>query len=182
MTDKWTKEKRSSVMSKIRSADTKPEMILRCGLHRLGLRYRLNNSDLPGSPDLVFPKYKAVVFVHGCYWHRHPGCKDASVPKSNQSFWLAKFNENIKRDARVKEELLEKGWKVIVVWECELNKDTIATIEKVAYEIKGNGLNYSMIGKKKLDRKYLITAAEKKVRDRLDSYGKGNSCDEWNKK
>lgn len=162
-------------MSKIRSSDTKPEMILRCGLHRLGLRYKLNNSDLPGSPDLVFPKYKTVVFVHGCFWHRHPGCKDASIPKTNQSFWVAKFNENIKRDARVKEELMQKGWKVIVVWECELQKDTIANIERVANEILGDGLNHSTNGKEKLERKQLILAAEKKVRERLDSYGKGNS-------
>lgn len=107
-------------MSRIRGKDTQPELALRKALHRLGLRYRLHGAGLPGKPDLVFPRYSTVVFVHGCFWHRHAGCKIASTPKSNMSFWLEKFEKNIARDARVAAQLEAKGWKVLVVWECEL--------------------------------------------------------------
>ena len=91
MADSLSQEQRSILMSKVRSSDTKPEWILRCALHRFGLRYNLKNKHLPGNPDLVFPKYRTVVFVHGCFWHRHAGCKDASMPKSNRSFWTKKL-------------------------------------------------------------------------------------------
>ncbi len=107
-------------MSRIRGKDTQPELALRKALHRLGLRYRLHGAGLPGKPDLVFPRYRTVVFVHGCFWHRHAGCKIASTPKSNMSFWLEKFEKNIARDARVTAQLEATGWKVLVVWECEL--------------------------------------------------------------
>lgn len=108
-------------MSRIRSQNTKPEIALRQALHRLGLRYRLGGSGLPGRPDLVFPRHKAVVFVHGCFWHRHSGCKVASTPKSNSEFWSAKFQRNVERDSAVTSELTKLGWKVLVVWECELS-------------------------------------------------------------
>ena len=128
MTDTLTKKQRSETMSKVRSRDTKPELILRCGLHRLGFRYRLNNNHLPGRPDLVFPKLHAIVLVHGCYWHRHRGCKDASMPKTNVDFWKGKFAENVKRDRQKKKELEKCGWRVIVVWECQLSMYTKETI------------------------------------------------------
>ena len=120
MTDFLSPAERSERMSRIRDKDTQPELALRKVLHRLGLRYRLHGAGLPGKPDLVFPRYKTVVFVHGCFWHRHAGCKIASTPKSNMSFWLEKFEKNIARDARVAAQLEAKGWKVLVVWECEL--------------------------------------------------------------
>lgn len=172
MADILSKKQRSAVMSKVRSADTKPEWILRCGLHRLGFRYRLGNKHLPGRPDLVFPKYHAVVFVHGCYWHRHPGCKDASTPKSNVDFWAGKFAENTKRDRRTQQELVELGWRVLVVWECELLGDTLATIRKVALWLtrKGVAAGEFCYDECDEDRKKILAVAENRVRYRLDSY------------
>jgi DNA mismatch endonuclease (patch repair protein) len=107
-------------MSRIRSRDTSPEIALRRELHALGLRFTLNNKCLPGKPDLVLPRYRAVVFVHGCFWHRHPGCNIATTPKSNTSFWREKFERNVARDQRVAQELATAGWRVFIAWECEL--------------------------------------------------------------
>jgi DNA mismatch endonuclease (patch repair protein) len=107
-------------MSRIGSKNTSPEVILRRALHRLGLRFRLHGRGLPGKPDLVFPKYKAVVLVHGCFWHHHDGCKIATIPKSNTAFWLEKFRKNVLRDTKVTQSLFDLGWRVFVVWECEL--------------------------------------------------------------
>jgi DNA mismatch endonuclease, patch repair protein len=121
--DILTKEKRSWNMSRIRCKDTKPEKIVRSVLHKNGFRFRLNRKDLPGKPDIVLPKYQTVIFVHGCFWHRHPQCRFAYNPKSRVKFWQNKFNENIERDRFVKKELRKMGWKVIVVWECELKND-----------------------------------------------------------
>ncbi len=106
-------------MSRIKGKDTKPEKIVRSTLHKNGLRFRLNRKDLPGKPDIVLPKYKSVILVHGCFWHRHPRCKFAYNPKSRVGFWQKKFDENVERDEFVKKELRKKGWKVIVVWECK---------------------------------------------------------------
>ena len=107
-------------MSRIKGKDTKPEKIVRSALHKEGFRFRLNRKDLPGKPDIVLPKYKSVIFVHGCFWHRHPRCKFAYNPKSRETFWQKKFSENVERDRFVKKELRKMEWKVIVVWECEL--------------------------------------------------------------
>ncbi|MGV2464814.1 UNVERIFIED_CONTAM: DNA mismatch endonuclease Vsr, partial [Pseudomonas aeruginosa] len=120
MTDFLSPAERSDRMSRIRGKDTQPELALRKILHKLGLRYRLHGAALPGKPDLVFPRYRTVVFVHGCFWHRHAGCNIASTPKSNTPFWLEKFEKNIARDARVAAQLEAEGWRVLVVWECEL--------------------------------------------------------------
>ncbi|HPN78228.1 DNA mismatch endonuclease Vsr [Dokdonella sp.] len=120
MVDVVDKATRSRMMSGIRGRDTKPEKIVRSHLHRLGLRFRLK-SLLPGKPDLVFPKYRTVVFVHGCFWHRHPGCKFASTPASNLEFWLDKFEANVIRDARAKLLLRRLDWRHLVVWECQLD-------------------------------------------------------------
>lgn len=166
MTDILTKKQRSKLMSKVRSRDTKPEWILRCGLHRLGFRYRLKNGHLPGSPDLVFPKFHAAVFVHGCYWHRHPGCKDASMPKSNVDFWEKKFTENVERDYRIIRQLENLGWRVLVVWECELTKKAVEIIHLVAYWLgKGNVCYDGDVTKHEL-----LSVAEKKKRYRISSY------------
>lgn len=119
MVDILTPEDRSKLMASVRSKDTKPEMVVRKLAHSLGCRYRLHRKGLPGSPDLVFPKHHAVVFVHGCYWHRHPGCKDASTPKTNTTFWQNKFEENINRDQRNLKDLESMGWRTLVIWECE---------------------------------------------------------------
>jgi DNA mismatch endonuclease (patch repair protein) len=105
-------------MSGIRSRDTKPETRVRRALHREGFRYRLNDRSLIGAPDLVFPKYRAVLFVHGCFWHRHAGCPKATTPSTNTHFWRGKFERNEGRDKEVRRQLLAKGWRVGVVWEC----------------------------------------------------------------
>ncbi|WP_430735394.1 very short patch repair endonuclease [Halodesulfovibrio aestuarii] len=106
-------------MGRIRSSNTKPEKIVRSLLHRMGFRFRLHRKDLPGKPDIVLPRYHSVVFVHGCFWHRHEGCKECTTPKTNTEFWLEKFQKNIERDVRVKQELEGAGWHVITVWGCE---------------------------------------------------------------
>ena len=110
-------------MSHIKSKDTTPERIVRSFLHRNGFRFRLHVKDLPGKPDIVLPKYKTVVEVRGCYWHRHEGCKDATTPSTNTEFWQKKFAENITRDQRTEQVLKELGWNVIVIWECEVEKN-----------------------------------------------------------
>lgn len=123
MVDKFSKETRSYVMSRIRGKDTKPEMLVRSYLFSRGLRFRKNDKRYPGSPDVVLPKYNTVVFVHGCFWHHHEGCRYATMPKSNVEYWEKKLYGNMERDERNRKELEEMGWNVITVWECELKKD-----------------------------------------------------------
>ena len=118
--DVHTPEQRQRNMSAIKGKDTKPEIQVRKALHALGYRFRLHRKDLPGKPDIVLPKYKTVIFVNGCFWHRHPGCKYASTPSTNSDFWNAKFEENTARDKRNYAQLEELGWKVVVIWECEV--------------------------------------------------------------
>lgn len=122
MTDVFTARKRSEVMSKIKGRDTGPELAVRSLLHRMGYRFRLNRKDLAGKPDIVLPRYRTVVFVHGCFWHRHKDCRFAYTPKSRIDFWHAKFESNIVRDSKVKADLERSGWRVIIVWECELRQ------------------------------------------------------------
>lgn len=119
MADVLTAEQRRLNMSRIRGKDTKPEMLIRRGLHARGLRYRLHDRTLPGRPDLVFPRYGAVVFVHGCFWHAH-GCALSKLPATRQEFWQQKLAENAARDRRAIEALRVDGWRVLVVWECAL--------------------------------------------------------------
>jgi len=127
--DKLTPEKRSWNMSRIKSKDTAPESIVRPFLHRNVFRFRLHVKDLPGKPDIVLPKYKTVIEVRGCYWHRHEGCKDATTPSTNTEFWQKKFAENVARDKRSEQDLKALGWNVIVVWECEVcNNDFLQTL------------------------------------------------------
>ncbi|WP_432799923.1 very short patch repair endonuclease [Poriferisphaera sp. WC338] len=122
MVDRLSKSQRSWNMSRIKSRDTKPEIAVRSALHRMGYRFRLNRKDLPGKPDIVLPKYKTVIFVHGCFWHRHEGCKYSYMPKSRIEFWEKKFKRNVERDAEVRKQLEDLGWKVVVVWECNLHE------------------------------------------------------------
>ncbi|RDD29370.1 very short patch repair endonuclease [Prosthecochloris sp. ZM] len=119
MVDRISKEKRSRNMSRIKSGDTKPELAVRKALHAHGLRFRLHRKDLPGTPDIVLPKHSTVIFVHGCFWHRHKGCRFAYTPKSRMEFWQAKFDSNIERDRRVAQKLSNAGWRVLIIWECE---------------------------------------------------------------
>lgn len=115
---------RSRMMSGIRSKDTKPELLVRKYLHARGLRFRLHVKDMPGKPDLVFPKYRTVVFVHGCFWHHHAGCKYATMPSSRTDFWVNKLSDNVARDQYQYAALTGLGWRVLVVWECELSSKT----------------------------------------------------------
>ena len=124
LVDTLTPAQRSERMSRIRGSDTQPELALRRALHAKGLRYRLHVRQLPGSPDLVFPKYGAVVFVHGCFWHQHPKCKVGRMPKSNEAFWAKKFQANMARDQRTLRELRHLGWRVAVAWECQVSNQT----------------------------------------------------------
>ena len=120
MADHLSKEKRSQLMARIRSTDTGPERAVRSLLHRLGYRFRLYRKDLPGSPDIVLPRHRTAILVHGCFWHRHQGCSLASVPATRKAFWREKFERNVARDRRVLRELKRAGWHPLVVWECEL--------------------------------------------------------------
>lgn len=137
MADRISAEHRSWNMSRIRGKHTKPEIVLRSLMHRTGFRYRLHDKKLPGKPDLVLPKHKTAIFVNGCYWHRHKGCPKATTPKTNTAFWTKKFEETVKRDARKKSELIESGWRVVTVWECELENDPVSLVEGLRSQLKG---------------------------------------------
>lgn len=123
MTDRISQAHRSWNMSRIRGKDTIPEILLRKLLHRAGYRFRLHSPNLPGKPDIVLKKYKTVIFVHGCFWHRHEGCPGATLPKTHTDFWLDKFRGTVERDRRKQKEIEEAGWRVVTVWECQLKKD-----------------------------------------------------------
>jgi DNA mismatch endonuclease (patch repair protein) len=122
MVDRITPAARSKTMAAIRSKDTKPEKWVRSALHGQGFRFRLHNKKLPGSPDLVLRKYRAVIFINGCFWHQHEGCKAAHLPKSRQDFWRQKFARNVARDQKVLYQLKIIGWRAAIVWECGLKK------------------------------------------------------------
>jgi DNA mismatch endonuclease (patch repair protein) len=115
-------KKRSEIMSHIRGKNTKPELLIRSLLHRSGFRFRIHRRDLPGCPDIVLPKYKTIIFVHGCFWHQHPGCRKATIPETNKDFWTEKLTKNTTRDFLICNELKKQGWKTIIVWQCELKK------------------------------------------------------------
>lgn len=133
MVDIVDADTRSWMMRNIRGKDTKPELLLRRALHARGFRYRLHHKKLPGSPDLVFPRHRAAVFVHGCFWHRHPGCPKASTPATREDFWQKKFAENTARDRRNIDQLQLAGWRVLVVWECELARHALVpTVQHVS--------------------------------------------------
>lgn len=110
---------RSALMARVRSKDSKPELLVRKLAHRLGYRFRLHRRDLPGTPDLVFPRLRKAIFVHGCFWHRHPGCPRTTNPKTRSAFWADKFKQNIKRDRIKTRQLKALGWQVLAIWECE---------------------------------------------------------------
>ncbi len=138
MSDVHSKEVRSYNMSRIRNKNTKPEEIVRKHLFEKGFRYRKNYRKLPGCPDIVIPKYKICIFVNGCFWHKHDGCRYFVWPKSNSEFWHKKIEENVKRDKINYQLLKELGWKVIVIWECDLKKEvrshTLEHVEKIIRE------------------------------------------------
>ena len=143
MTDNISQNKRSWVMSRVTSKNTSPEKIVRSLLHGMGYRFRLHRKDLPGCPDIVLPKYGCVIFVHGCFWHRHKGCKKTRTPKSNVNFSENKFRKNILGDKRHKEKLESQGWKVLVVWECEVD-DTKKLCQKMKSFLLGASVEQNL--------------------------------------
>lgn len=126
---------RSKIMSSVGQKNTGAEILLRGALHRIGLRYRLHDRSLPGSPDIVFPRYHAVIFVNGCYWHSH-GCSRSTIPRSRRKFWTAKFNANKLRDARSRDRLIEQDWRVLTVWECSLRGKAARPLSSVASAVQ----------------------------------------------
>ena len=158
MADRLSSQQRHHIMSSIRATSTKPEMKLRKELWKRGFRYRLYDKRLPGSPDIVLPKYRTVIFVHGCFWHGHEGCKKYVVPKSNTQFWIDKVSRNRERDENVWRQLAALDWAVVIVWECELEKKNFdATIHRVEQMIWENGETYQRHKKERaLYRQQLI--------------------------
>jgi DNA mismatch endonuclease, patch repair protein len=141
MTDIVDHQTRSRMMSGIRGKNTKPEVMLRQALHARGFRFRLHSGKVPGRPDLVLPRYRAVVFVHGCFWHRHEGCRYATTPSTRPEFWQAKFEANVARDRAVHLALVASGWRVATVWECALRKrhEIETAVEELGAWLVGEG-------------------------------------------
>lgn len=141
MSDRLTKEQRSWNMSRIKNKDTGIEVAVRKRLFSYGYRYRKNDTKLPGKPDIVLPKYKTVVFIHGCFWHLHSGCKNARLPKTNTEFWKTKLNHNVDNDNRIRQLLEEDGWKVITIWECEIENNLESVTQRIISELYHKPLN-----------------------------------------
>lgn len=127
--DKFDKNKRSEIMKSVKSKNTKPEIIVRRMLHNLGFRFRIHRKDLPGKPDIVLPRYRKVIFVHGCFWHHHEGCKKSQLPETNREFWQEKIEKNRIRDCMNIKKLHELGWGTLVIWECEIAKSKQSSLE-----------------------------------------------------
>lgn len=123
--DKLSPEQRSLNMAAVKGKNTTPEIRVRKILHKMGCRFRLHRKDLPGKPDIVLPKHHLCIFVHGCFWHQHPGCKRATIPESNREFWVTKFQETLKRDEWAEKKLLQQGWCVCIIWECETKNEEL---------------------------------------------------------
>jgi DNA mismatch endonuclease (patch repair protein) len=138
MADSFTPEKRSWIMGRVHGKDTTIEVKVRKYLFHEGFRYRKNDSRLPGKPDIVLPKYRTVIFIHGCFWHRHPGCKRATTPKSNYEYWQKKFERNVQNDKKNQELLSNMGWNVIILWECEIDKHFNETMDSLVKRIRCN--------------------------------------------
>lgn len=134
--DVFTPDKRSEVMSLIKGKNTKPELLIRKLIHGMGFRFRLHRRDLPGRPDLVLPKYRTAIFIHGCFWHQHRGCKEGRLPKSRLEFWTKKLTSNVGRDARNVEQLERLNWKVITLWQCEIERDLPLVMQKLKGSLK----------------------------------------------
>ena len=160
--DHLTPQQRSKNMAAIRNKDTKPEMVVRRGLWSRGFRYRLNHKRLPGHPDLVLRKYKSCIFINGCFWHGHEGCKYYTIPKTNTEFWVKKIKRNQERDLEVKHKLNAMGWNCITVWECELKPaKREATLQSLAFTLNEIFLNNNRVKPyHEQESQYLIAAEE----------------------
>ena len=170
MADKLSPEQRSRCMSRIHSASTKPEITVRKALFSKGYRFRVNVKTLPGTPDIVLPKYHTIIFVNGCFWHGHRGCRYATRPKSNVEFWQTKIQNNIRRDELSAQALDAMGWRVITVWECELKKDRREeTLSALAEQIRCNGSAYDSEQAQRRERNAEHRARIKAARERYES-------------
>ena len=129
-------DQKSRVMSQVRTKGTAPELALRTALHSAGFRFRLHRKNLPGKPDIVLPKYKCVIFVHGCFWHHHEGCGKSSLPKTNVEFWQNKIAANVRRDKANQDNLAKLGWQVLIVWECDIKRDVFGVLNYVIAEMR----------------------------------------------
>ena len=131
--DVFTREKRSQIMSRVSGKNTKPEIAVRSLIHNMGYRFRLYRKDLPGKPDITLPKYKKVIFVHGCFWHGHTNCSRSKRPTTNKEFWRNKLDKNIKRDKASVKALKQSGWEVLIVWTCEVNNTNKLKIKLLSF-------------------------------------------------
>lgn len=138
MADVFSTEERSQIMARVKSKNTKPEMLVRSLIHHMGFRFRLHHDKLPGKPDIVLPRHKKIVLVHGCFWHQHPGCSQAERPTSNTEYWNKKLDRNMERDKKNKAELERLGWQVLTLWECEIKKHEAlwGKLEEFLYGLK----------------------------------------------
>ena len=136
MADKLTREKRSWNMSRIRRKNTEIEIKVRKYLFSQGFRFRKNVADMPGKPDIVLSKYKTIIFIHGCYWHRHASCKNCTTPNTNREFWLKKFEKNMQNDSKHQQELEAAGWKVLILWDCEIENDFERLMDNLVVELQ----------------------------------------------
>lgn len=136
MADVFSKEKRSWIMSRVKSKDTQPELLVRKFLHRQGFRFRLYRKDLPGKPDIILPKYRTAIFVHGCFWHGHKGCSKANLPKTKTEWWKNKIDTNASNDIKNRKRLKKSGWRIIIIWQCDLKaKKIVGTLNKLTRSI-----------------------------------------------
>ncbi len=168
MSDVLTPDQRHRNMVANRAYSTKPEQVLRHALWHRGFRYRLNDRSLPGKPDIVLPRYRTAIFVHGCFWHGHKGCNNYKTPKTNTDFWEAKVARNQERDQEVWRKLEAKGWCVIIVWECQLKKANLnETVERVASEIIRNGeaFHAALVERRKARETYLRERKTRKEKE-----------------
>ena len=171
MADRLTSEQRHYNMSRIRSANTKPELVLRHALWQGGYRYRINDRKLPGKPDIVLPKYRTVIFVHGCFWHGHIGCERFVIPQTNTEFWSSKIHKNQERDQDCWRQLEAKGWNIIVVWECEITKKRLLeTISHIQNELRSNLERENLHDKERREVRALYFEERKRRQNLLNSY------------
>lgn len=161
MVDVVSKDVRSRMMAGIRGKDTKPEMLVRQALSAAGVRYRLHRRDLPGAPDLVMPGRRVVIFVHGCFWHRHEGCRYAQLPSSNAGFWRAKLGRNVERDRKATADLLAAGWRILTVWECATRRRSIEDLQTLLLRwLDGSG-RYSELPAPDVSESWMVNGVEK---------------------
>ena len=137
MTDHLSQKQRSWNMRRIKSKHSKAEVLIRCMLYRAGFRYRVNDKSVIGCPDIVLKKYNTVIFIHGCFWHRHKGCSKTTTPSSNKEYWLKKFKRNVERDRQIEQELTSQGWNLLILWECEILLDPATVINRVIGNLRG---------------------------------------------